>query len=142
MDKELFDTLKLLQRIIGQMSIADKVAFVIRIGARLEPDMMATSDGHKFTEENIISVTLGVLATDSLREFEAICGFYAGGYRSALRAGLYHGKGDIPNTLWRREIRRLYHNIKDNIGNMALPSVREFQYDLSDVFRADDLCCN
>jgi hypothetical protein len=67
--------------------------------------MLKTSDGqYTFSEENILSVALGAAVADDKEEFEHICGFYGGGYQSALRNGLYHGKGDIPMSQWRKEI--------------------------------------
>ena len=39
---------------------------------------------------------------------------------------MYHGKGEMPNNQWRREIRRLYHLIKQNVGDVQLPELREY----------------
>src|SRR6266446_4055712 len=97
------------------MSIADKVAFVAEISSRLTPEMLKTSDGtHTFTEENLLSVAFGALVADSRDEFERMVGFYGGGYQSVLRKGMYHGKGDIPLNIWTKEMRRLYHMIRQN----------------------------
>jgi hypothetical protein len=53
------------------MSIADKVAFVAEVSGKLQPDQLKTSDGkHPYSEENILSVTLGVLVADNKEEFE------------------------------------------------------------------------
>ena len=105
------------------MSVADKVAYAMSVAERLPANMLKASDGnHAFTTENILPVTLGALESDTRNEFEAICGCYGSGYRSALREGLYHDKGDIPTSQWRKEIRMLYHNIKENIGDLELPS--------------------
>ena len=40
---------------------------------------------------------------------------------------MYHGKGDIPLPVWRKEMRRLYRLIKDNAGDVPLPEKQEFQ---------------
>lgn len=92
------------------MSIADKMAFVAEVTSKLPPEALKTSDAqHAYSEENVLCVGLGVFVAADRVEFEHIGGFYATGYRSELRKGLYHGKGNIPNKEWRREIRRLYH---------------------------------
>ena len=52
------------------------------------------------------------------------------GYRSELRKGLYHGRGDIPNKDWRKEIRRLYHSIKAISSELKLPQLREFHQEV------------
>jgi hypothetical protein len=131
MRTDLFETLNLLKTYIRRMSIADKNLFVSHIPGKLHEQVLKTSDSnHTFSEENILSVGLGALVTNSRNEFEAICGFYGGGYQSDLRKGIYHGKGDIPNNQWRKEIRRLYRNIKEHIGNMTLPPLRNFQYQM------------
>src|SRR5271165_2337775 len=130
MEAELFKKLTQLKRIAGQMSISDKVAFVSQIKSRLSPEMLRTSDGtHAFTEENLLSVGLGALITESRREFEHMVGFYGGGYHSVLRKGMYHGKGDIPLNVWHKEMRRLYHMIRENAGDVQLPEVKEFPED-------------
>ena len=127
MTPESFQKLTLLKSIIGQMCIAEKVAFVAEVSGKLPPDALKTSDGqHTYSEENILCVALGALVADNKDEFEAITGFYGGGYQSALRKGLYHGKGDILNSQWRKEIRRLYHKIKQNSAGLKLPQLREF----------------
>jgi hypothetical protein len=124
---ESFQKLTLLKSIIGQMCIAEKVAFVAEVSGRLPPDALTTSDGqHTYSEENILCVALGALVADNKKEFEAITGFYGGGYQSALRKGLYHNMGDIPASQWRKEIRRLYHIIKQNSDGLKLPPLREF----------------
>src|ERR1700682_2816564 len=98
MKPESFEKLTRLKSIIGQMSIADKVAFVAEVSGKLSPDMLKTSDGnHPYSEENILSVGLGALVADDRDEFERITGFYGSGYQSELRRGLYHGKGEIPS---------------------------------------------
>jgi hypothetical protein len=123
MNAESFEKLKLVTSIIDRMSIADKIAYVDTVSDRVPPTMLQTSDGnHAFSIENIISVTLGAILTDTRSEFEAICGFYRTGYRSTLREGVYNGRGDIPHSQWRKEIRMLYHNIKDNIDQIPLPA--------------------
>lgn len=112
------------------MSISDKVAFVAQIKTHLSPEMLKFSDGtHMFSEENILSVALGALIADSRDEFEHMVGFYGGGYQSEIRRGMYHGKGDIPMNLWRKEIRRLYHLIKQNASDVKLPEVAESSED-------------
>lgn len=127
MNEESFAKRKVLKRVIGRMSIADKLAYVTAITDRLASHMLKTSDGnHAFTIENILSVTLGAILTDTRQEFEAISGFYRTGYRSALREGLYNGRGDIPHSQWRKEIRMLYHNIKDNIDQIPLPAAATY----------------
>jgi hypothetical protein len=80
--------------------------------------------------KNILSVALGALGTDDRAEFEHVAGFYGGGYQSELRKGLYHGKGEIPHKDWRREIRRLYHMIKQKSTDLKLPQLREFHYEV------------
>ena len=97
MTPESFEKLTRLKSIVGQMSIADKVAFTTEVSAKLQPDMLKTSDGkHPYSEENILSVALGALIADNRGEFEHITGFYGTGYKSELRRGLYHGKGRSP----------------------------------------------
>ena len=131
MKPESFEKLTRLKSIIGQMSIADKVAFVAEVSSKLPPDMLKTSDGkHTYSEENILSVALGALVADDRDEFERITGFYGGGYQSALRRGLYHGKGEIPSKDWQREIRRLYHLIKAISADLKLPPLREFHHEV------------
>ena len=126
MTPESFEKLTHLKSIIGQMSIADKVAFTTEVSDNLLPDMLKTSDGkHAYSEENILSVALGALVADDRDEFERITGFYGGGYQSELRRGLYHGKGEIPLSQWRKEIRRLYHLIRENSADLKLPQLRE-----------------
>jgi hypothetical protein len=66
-----------------------------------------------------------VLVADDREEFQRIGGFYGTGYRSELRKGLYHGRGDISNKDWQKEIRRLYHLIKDISSELKLPHLRE-----------------
>src|SRR5271166_3570150 len=102
---ESFAKLTRLKKIFGQMSISDKVAFVSQIRSKLPSDALKTSDGtYTFSEENILSVALGGLIAVTKNEFESITGFYGGGYQSPLRKGLYHGKGDIPDSQWKKEI--------------------------------------
>jgi hypothetical protein len=128
--EESFEKLTRLKRIVGQMSISDKVAFVAQIKSHLSPEMLKFSDGtHIFSEENILSVALGALIADSRDEFERMVGFYGGGYQSEIRRGMYHGKGDTPMNLWRKEIRRLYHLVKQNAADVQLPEVAEFSED-------------
>jgi hypothetical protein len=131
MKSESFEKLTHLKSVIGQMSIAEKVAFIADVSGKLQPDMLKTSDGkHAYSEENILSVALGALVADDRNEFERITGFYGGGYQSELRRGLYHGKGDIPLSQWRKEIRRLYHLIKKNSASLQLPPLREFHHEV------------
>ena len=93
MTPESFEKLTHLKSIIGQMGIADKVAFTTAVSDKLQPNMLKTSDGkHPYSEENILSVALGALVADDRDEFERITGFYGGGYQSELRRGLYHGR--------------------------------------------------
>jgi hypothetical protein len=107
------------------MSMRDKVAFVTTVSSGLTPDMLKTIDGqHTFSEENILSVALGAAVTDDRDEFEHMAGMYEGGYRSALREGLYHGRGAIPLGQWRKEIRRLYHIIRQH-AEVKLPQLEE-----------------
>jgi hypothetical protein len=131
MKAESFEKLTLLKGVIGQMSIAEKVAFGAEVSGKLQPEMLKTSDSqHPFSEENMLAVALLVLVVDDREEFERIGGFYGGGYRSELRKGLYHGKGEIPSKDWQREIRRLYHMIKQNSTDLKLPSLREFHHEV------------
>jgi hypothetical protein len=123
---ESFEKLTHLKSIIGQMGIADKVAFISEVSGKLQPDMLKTSDGkHPYSEENILCVALGALVADDRNEFERITGFYGGGCQSELRRGLYHGKGEIPLSQWRKEIRRLCHLIRENSADLKLPQLRE-----------------
>jgi hypothetical protein len=131
MKPESFQKLSYLKKVIGQMSIADKITFVAGVSSKLPPDALKTSDGeHAFSEENILSVALGALGTDDRVEFEHVAGFYGGGYQSELRKGLYHGKGEIPHKDSRREIRRLYHMIKQNSTGLKLSQLREFNHEV------------
>jgi hypothetical protein len=131
MKPESFEKLTCLKKVIGQMSIAEKVAFVAEVSGKLQPEMLKTSDSqHPFSEENMLAVALLVLVADDREEFERIGGFYGGGYRSELRKGLYHGKGEIPSKDWQREIRRLYHMIKQNSTDLKLPQLREFHHEV------------
>jgi hypothetical protein len=131
MKPESFEKLTHLKSIIGQMSIADKVAFVAEVSGKLQPEQLKTSDGkHSYSEENILSVALGVLVADNREEFGRITGFYGGGYQSELRKGLYHGKGEIPSKDWQREIRRLYHLIKAVSADLKLPELRQFHHEV------------
>jgi hypothetical protein len=131
MTPESFEKLCHLKKVIGQMSIADKITFVAEVSSKLSPDALKTSDGkHAFSEENILSVALLVLVADDKEEFQRIGGFYETGYRSELRKGLYHGKGDIPNKDWRKEIRRLYHLINAISAELKLPQLREFHHEV------------
>jgi hypothetical protein len=51
MKPESFEKLTRLKNIVGQMSIADKVAFTTEVSGKLQPDMLKTSDGkHSFSE--------------------------------------------------------------------------------------------
>jgi hypothetical protein len=127
MNTESFEKLKTLRSIIDHMSIADKLAYVSTVSEQLPPSALKTSDGnHPFSIENILSVTLGALVADTRNEFEAICGYYRSGYRSTLREGLYNGKGDIPHSQWRKEIRRLFHNIRERIDHIPLPAAATY----------------
>jgi hypothetical protein len=127
MKPESFEKLTRLKSIIEQMSIADKVAFVGEVSGKLQPDMLKTEDGqHVFSAENILSVALVALVADNKDEFTSITGFYRTGYKSALRKGVYHGKGEIPDSTWCKEIRRLYHRIRAISAGLTLPPLREF----------------
>jgi hypothetical protein len=128
MEEKLFTKLTRLKKIIGQMSIADKLAFVAEISSRLTPEMLKTSDGsYTFSTENILSVGLGALVSDNRNEFGRITGFYEGGYKSEIRRGMYHGRGDTPHNVWAKEMRRLYHLINQHAGDVPLPEVQDFQ---------------
>jgi hypothetical protein len=128
MSPESFAKLTLLKKIIGQMSIAEKMAFIANVRwSKLPPDALKTSDGqHAYSEENFLAVALLTLVADDREEFERIGGFYGTGYRSELRQGLYHGKGEIPSKDWQREIRRLHHLIKSVSSELKLPELREY----------------
>jgi hypothetical protein len=127
MSPEMFAKLTRLKGIIGQMSLAEKMAFVADVRSKLPPEALKTSDGnHSFSEENVLAVALLTLVADNREEFVRISGFYGTGYRSELRRGLYHGKGEIPSKDWQREIRRLHHLIKEVIGELKLPELREY----------------
>jgi len=109
------------------MSLAEKMAFVADIRSKLPADALRTSDGqHAYSEENLLAVALLTLVAANRDEFGRIGGYYGTGYRSELRRGLYHGKGEIPNNVWQREIRRLYHLIKANSAELKLPELREY----------------
>ena len=127
MTPESFAKLTLLKKIIGQMSLADKMAFVAEVTSKLPPEALRTSDGnHPYSEENILAVALLMLVADGREEFGRIGGFYGTGYRSELRKGLYHGKGEIPSKEWQREIRRLYYLIKAVSAELKLPQLRDY----------------
>jgi hypothetical protein len=113
------------------MSLAEKMAFVADVRSKLPPEALKTSNGqHAYSEENLLAVALLTLVADDREEFERIGGFYGTGYRSELRRGLYHGKGDITSRDWQREIRRLHHLIKSVSGELKLPELREcFQWE-------------
>jgi hypothetical protein len=131
MEAELFGKLTRLKRILWQMSIADKVAFVTEIRNKLPSDALKTLDGtHVFSEENLLCVGLATLSVDNRDDFEHMAGMYGGGYKSDLRRGVYHGKGDIPGSPWRKDIRRLYRLIKEHAGDVQLPEVKEVPEDL------------
>jgi hypothetical protein len=123
MTTESFEKLQQLKSILGAMSIADKIDYTNTVSSFLPSSVLKTSDGHHTHSllRNILSVTLGALVTDTRQEFEAVCGFYRNKYRSDLREGLYHGRGDVPHSQWRKEIRALYHNIKNNINKIPRP---------------------
>src|ERR1700738_852126 len=88
---------------------------------------MRTSDGkHAYSEENILSVALGALVAYNRKELQHISGFYGTDYKSELRKGLSHGRGDIHHKEWQREIRRLYHLFKQNSADLKLPELREY----------------
>jgi hypothetical protein len=127
MTPECFAKLTLLKKIIGQMGLAEKMAFVADVTSKLPPEALKTSDGqHAYSEENLLAVGLLALVADNRDEFGRIGGFYGTGYRSELRKGLYHGKGDLPNNYWQREIRRLHYLIKANSAELRLPQLREY----------------
>jgi hypothetical protein len=129
MTPESFAKLTLLKQIIGQMSLAEKMAFVAEVTSKLPPEALKTSDGnHPYSEENILAVALLTLVAENVDEFGRIGGFYGTGYRSELRKGLYHGKGDLPNGEWRREIRRLHHLMKSVSSKLKLPELREYSH--------------
>jgi len=124
MSPESFAKLTLLKKIIGQMSIAEKMAFIANVRSKLPPDALKTSDGqHPYREENFLAVALLTLVADDREEFERIGGFYGTGYRSELRRGLYHGNGEIPSKDWHKEIRRLRHLIKSVSSELKLPQL-------------------
>jgi hypothetical protein len=80
MTPESFEKLTRLKSIIGQMSIAEKVAFTTEVSSKLQPDMLRTSDGKRtYNEESILCVALGTLIADNKEVFERITGFYGGG---------------------------------------------------------------
>ena len=111
------------------MSLAEKMSFVAEVTSKLPPEALKTSDGeHAYSEENFLAVALLTLVADNKDEFGHIGGFYGTGYRSELRRGLYHGKGDIPSRDWQREIRRLHHLIKAVSGELKLPELREYPH--------------
>jgi hypothetical protein len=127
MSPESFAKLTLLKKIIGQMSLAEKMAFVADVRSKLPPEALKTSDGqYAYGEENLLAVGLLTLVADNRDEFGHIGGFYGAGYRSELRRGLYHGKRDTPNTDWQREIRRLHHLIKAVSSELTLPELQEY----------------
>jgi hypothetical protein len=108
------------------MSLAERMDFVTEVASKLPPEALKTSDGqHAYSEENFLAVALLTLVADNVDEFGRIGGFYGTGYRSELRKCLYHGKGDLPNREWRREIRRLHHLIKAVRSELRLPELRE-----------------
>jgi hypothetical protein len=130
MEAELFEKLTRLKRILWQMSIAEKVAFVTQIRNKLPSDALKTLDGtHAFSEENLLCVGLATLSVDNRDDFEHMAGMYGGGYKSDIRRGVYHGKGDIPGSPWRKDIRRLYRLIKEHAGDVQLPEVKEVPED-------------
>lgn len=125
MEAALFEKLGLLKSVIGQMSIADKVKFAGEVASRLTPEQLKFEDGsHEFCEENLLVVGLVSRMTTDRNEFEAITGQYDGGYQSDLRKGIYQGRGDVPLKVWRKEIRRLWHNVKVNCEGLHLPAVK------------------
>jgi hypothetical protein len=127
MSPESFAKLTLLKQIIGQMSLSEKMTFVAEVTSKLPPEALKTSDGnHPYSEENFLAVALLALVANNKDEFGRIGGFYGTGYRSELRRGLYHGKGEIPNNIWQREIRRLYYSIKAISAGLKLPELREY----------------
>jgi hypothetical protein len=133
MTPESFAKLTLLKQVVGQMSLAEKMVFVAEVTSKLPPEALKTSDGkHAYSEENMLCVALLVLVADDREEFQHIGGFYGGGYRSELRKGLYHGKGEIPSKEWQREIRRLYYLIKAVSADLQLPQLREFHQEFQE----------
>jgi hypothetical protein len=127
MTPESFAKLTLLKQIVGQMSLANKMAFVAEVTSKLPPEALKTSDGqHAYSEENFLAVALLTLVADNRDEFGRIGGFYGTGYRSELRKGLYHGKGEIHSKEWQREIRRLYYLIKAVSAELKLPQLRDY----------------
>jgi hypothetical protein len=124
METALFEKLGLLKSVIGQMSISDKVKFAGEVASKLTPERLKFEDeSHEFCEENLLVVGLVSRVTTDRNEFEAICGMYEGGYKSDLRKGIYQGC-DVPLKVWRKEIRRLWHNVKGNCEGLQLPIVK------------------
>ena len=116
-----FQKLEKLKQVIGRMSLSTKMEFIAAVSGKLKPESLITSDGRRFSEENILAVGLIASVADNIREFESIGGFYGGGYKSELRKGLYHNQGGIPNSEWRKGIRKLYHHTKGIMADVALP---------------------
>jgi hypothetical protein len=92
-----FAKLTLLKQIIGQMSIADKVAFVAEVTSKLPPEGFKTSDGqHTYSEENILAVALLTLVADDREEFQHIGGFYWDGVSVGTSKGSLPWQGRDP----------------------------------------------
>jgi hypothetical protein len=58
MKPESFEKLKHLKGVIGQVSFADKVAFIADVSGNLQPDMLVTSNGKHLTARRISSALL------------------------------------------------------------------------------------
>jgi hypothetical protein len=127
MESQLFEKLTRMKKIIGRMSINDKLTFVSQISNRLTPEMLKTSDGQPFTTENILAVGLAARFADNKDEFKRITGFYEGGYKSEIRRGMYHNRGSIPHNVWAKEMFRLYHRVKHHVGDVSPPEMQDFQ---------------
>lgn len=126
MEAELFEKLGVLKGVIGQMSLSDKMSFIALITSKLKPEQLKFEDGsHEFSEENLLSVGLITRVTADRDEFERIGGLYGGGYQSDLRKGLYHGCGDTPIKIWRKEIRKLFHVVTESCADLQLPPLKE-----------------
>jgi hypothetical protein len=81
----------------------------------------------------------GALATTNRKDFEHLTGFYGNGYKSDIRRGMYHGKGEIPSQTWQREMRRLYFMIKQHAGDVPLRELQDFQPKVHLDFSEEDL---
>ena len=121
MDPLIFEKLKTAKRFVNRMSLVDKIKFVAAVSGKLEPGSLTTPDGRRFSEENILAVGLVASVAETRDQFDRIIGAYGGGYESDLRKGYYHNRGDVPNSEWRKGMRRLYYRIRAIIADVALP---------------------